>query len=201
LGGLEEFNNLQNNGLYSIAKIEWWLLKYWDYYKELKDDWVCKGNECCMYAVGHCTCIPKSEEQVFIDLYEKLDELSRYHRREDYAKKELESYNLIRSDQIKLKEWVRRNELIGADECFEFLINYLDYCTNPIHLKVWDKSLVGYDIFVDRSDFKNLIEFMEIFSDLFWVKEIYPESEILVSIKKKMKECRPEILDDTIDSE
>jgi hypothetical protein len=186
--GIKEFKSIQNKGLFSIAKIEWWLLKYWELYKDLKDDCMCRGNECCMYAIGHCTWTPKSEEQVFIDLYEKLDEFSRYHRREDYAKKELESYNLIRSDQIKLKEWVRRNELIGADECFEFLIVYHDYCENPINLKVLDNKLLGYEVFVDRNDFISLIEFMEIFSDLFWVKEIYPESEILVRIKKEMEE-------------
>ena len=38
--------------------------------------------------------------------------------------------------------------------------------------------------------------FMEIFSDLFWVKEVYPESEILLGLEKSLNENRPDTLID-----
>ena len=44
---------------------------------------------------------------------------------------------------------------------------------------------------MDRNDFKNTIEFLDIFNTFFWEKEIYPESEILVGIGKEMKESEP----------
>ena len=98
------------------------------------------------------------------------------------------------NDEVQVKQWIKSNEEVGADECFLFLIEHHDYNANPVHLVVKNVSLLGYDVFVDRSDFKHLIEFMEIFSDLFWVKEVYPESEILISCEKRMKECKTETL-------
>ena len=75
-----------------------------------------------------------------------------------------------------------------------FLIDYHDYNPNPFHLKVIDKSLLGYNVFVDRKDFENTITFLEIFTELFWNDNIYPESEILIELEKRMKESRPDVL-------
>lgn len=188
---LIDFKNLQENGIYSIEKIELLLLEYGDYYKDLKSYWVCSNKECLLKYGGFCFCKHKTDEDIFLKLYEELDELSQYHRKENYFKQELDTYFKVKDDPIELKKLIVRNEFIGADECFMFLIEYHDYCAHPIHLKILTNKLLGYEVFVDRDDFKSTIEFLDIFNTLFWEKEIYPESEILVRIKKELKESEP----------
>ena len=69
----------------------------------------------------------------------------------------------------------------------DFLIEFLNYCDKAILLRVFDKSVLGYEVFVDNKEFKNTIEFLDIFSELFWEKEIFPESEILIEAKKDLE--------------
>jgi len=193
---LIEFNSLKTKDVFSIAKVEWWLLKYKDLYSVLKSFWSCPNDGCYHETMQYCGCENRHDEYLFLELYKALDDFSTYHRREGYAQQELLLYKSIMNDEAQVKQWVMSNEKVGADECFMFLIQHHDYNANPVHLKVSDKSLLGYDVFVDRSDFKNLMDYMEIFSDLFWGKEVYPESEILLGLEKLLNENRPDTLID-----
>ena len=188
---LNEFKSFRQDNIYSISKIELWLLKYGDYYKDLKSYWVCSNKGCLLKYGGYCFCKHKAEEDKFLELFEELNKVTQYHRKENYFKQELETYFKVKDDHVKLKSLIARNEYVGADEYFMFLIEHHDYCDNPIHLKVLTNKLLRYEVFVDSNDFKNTIEFLNIFNVLFWEEEIYPESEILVRIKKEMKEIEP----------
>ena len=181
---LNEFKSLQENNLFSMAKVEWWLMKYDDYFKSLNQDWYCPNKGCSMIIGGVCFCNPKSNEFNFLELFKKLEVLSQYQRKEEYFKQELEVYYKVKDNPIKLKELVVKNEQIGCNGFFDFLIEFLNYCDNAILLGVFDQSVLGYDVFVDNKDFKSTIEFLDIFSELFWEKEIFPESEFLIEIKR-----------------
>lgn len=170
---LLEFEKLQENEVYSIAKIKSWLLKYVGPYQELKSNWNCPNLGCSYRKTKLCSCDKKPNEYIFLTLFKTLKKFSRYHQKEDYAEVELEIYTKIKVDKELVKKWVIKNEYIGTKDCFELLLCHYDYDLNPYHLLVMGKSLLGYEIFVDRKDFKNLIKFLEIFSDLFWVKKVH----------------------------
>lgn len=182
---LNEFKSLKENDLYSLAKVGWWLMKYDDYYKDLKSYWSC--DKCNLEEnFVSCTCENPNNEYVFLQLFKELEELCQYSKYENYFKAELEIYYKVKDSPKALKDLIIKNEQIGANECFSFLIDYLDYI-NPVHLNVYSKSFKDFDIYVDRKDFENTITFLEIFNELFWEDKIYPESEILLGIEKEMK--------------
>ena len=182
---LNEFKNLKENEIYSLAKVEWWLMKYESYYKDLKPDWYC--NICDLDRdFFSCSCENPSREYVFLVLFRELEEFCDFRRYENYFKGELETYYRVKDNPKALKEFVIKNEQIGANECFSFSIDYLDY-PNSVHPKVYSRSFTDFDIYVDRKDFENTITFIEIFNKLFWDDKIYPESEILLRIEKEMK--------------
>ena len=176
---LEEFKKVQENQVYTFSTIKGWLLKYVGQYQELNLNWNCPNKSCESGKGGTCITIYRSDECVFFSLFNSLLAFSKYHSRENYAKEEIKSYHKIKNDKGLLKKWVRKNEYIGTVECFELLLSHFDYDLNPVHLLITGKSLLGYEVFVDREDFKNLIKFLEIFNDLFWVKKVYPESKNL----------------------
>lgn len=190
---LNEFKSLQENNVFSMLKVEWWLMKYDDYYKQLSTDWYCPNKGCAMIVGGNCFCKSKSDEYKFLELFKSLDVLSQYQRKEEYFKEELECYYTVKDDPIKLKELVIKNEEIGLEGWWDFLLGYLNYCDNAVLLRAFEKSFLGYDVFIDNNDFKYNIEFLDLFNDLFWVEEIYPESKTLLDIKRKM-ENRPDNL-------
>ncbi|MEC3906011.1 hypothetical protein VOI54_03220 [Tamlana sp. 2201CG12-4] len=176
---LNEFKGLKKNGIYSISNIKHWILKYNGYHKSLSANWFCSNTGCRYKQTRQCHCSNKHEAYIFLELYKALSDFSKYHKREEYARCELNTYTEIKTNADLLKNWVRKNEPIGTKECFEFLLCHYDYTLNPTHLLVMGNSLLGYEVFVDSKDFKNLIAFMDIFSELFWVKRLYPESDIL----------------------
>jgi hypothetical protein len=59
-----------------------------------------------------------------------------------------------------------------------FFIDYLDYDENEQeeYLSVYVSSVKELNIFIDRQDFRNTIDFLEIFNELYWVQEILPEN-------------------------
>lgn len=183
---LNEFKSLKENDLYSLAKVEWWLMKYEDYYKDLKSYWCC--GKCNLEGdFGSCICEYPNSEFVFLQLFKELEEFCQYCKYENYFKAQLELYYKAKDNPKALKDLIINNEQIGANECFSFLIDYLDY-PNSVHPNVYSRSFTDFDIYVDRKDFENTIAFLEIFSKLFWEDKIFPESEFLINYEKEMNE-------------
>jgi len=180
LNYLIDFKNLCPNLITSISKIEWWLLKYSEFYKETyefvysqhlfaTDD----GSVIRLPPIGKPT-----DEKKFLELFKALDTICELHRNEQYFEQELTEYQKIKNSQSELKNWVAKNEHLGADKYVCFLIDYLDYDENDQeeHLNIYVSSLKELEIYIDRKDFKNTIDFLEIFNELYWVQENLPEN-------------------------
>jgi len=184
---VNEFKSLKENDLYSLAKLEWWLMKYEDYYKDLKSYWYC---DICNYDedFNSCFCENPSSENLFLVLFQELEEFCDYRKYENYFKVELETYYKVKDNPKALKELVIKNEEIAVTEFSLFFLNYYDYQFEPVHLNIYSKALQDFDIYVDFKDFDNTITFLDIFDKLFWKDNIYPESEILLRIAKAMNE-------------
>lgn len=176
---LSAFENLQHHSVFTFEKLEQWLLNFEADYKDLKYNWHCPKLGCSHKFTGHCTCVNPDDIALFLNLYRQLLEFSLYQNLEDYARSELERYQQVKNNTEKMKQWVIKNESIAVHDCFEFLMNYYSYHENPQHLLVADKELLGYQVFVETMAFRNLIQFLQLFDELFWIQKIYPESEIL----------------------
>jgi hypothetical protein len=122
-----------------------------------------------------------AQDDEFLYLYKALHTLSELHRNEEYFENQLNDYSKIKNSPSDIKDWVSKNEDLGANKYVCFLIDYLDHDEEE-HLNVYIPDSKKLDIYIDHKDFKNTIEFLKIFDELFWVQEILPES--LDKIKK-----------------
>jgi hypothetical protein len=186
-----------NEKKYSIGTIKRWLNLKWEYYKKIKDNWNC--NLCPTEKSLPCICDKPDKEYIFTLVYEKLDEIRRYHKNEEYFRKELLEYEEIKHSEVKLKIWTFKNEKFGIDDYLTFKEEYLGYeydnrentnlrvfgpnkLTLDIVPNIFRKQIgkVGkrktdFEIYIHRNDFKYTLEFIEVFCELFWVRVLLPE--------------------------
>jgi len=174
---IQEFKFYSTENIYSIDQIKYWLEQHVDLYEYAKLNWnkgSCFGDLPCSHTLNN-------DLSKFIDFYEPLKELVDKHEYESYFWLELEDYKQIKDNHSKLKEWVKRNERLGASEFILFFLDYLDYIDyseteTPYHLKVFILNFTEFDVYVDRKCFINTIAFLEVFNKLYWEDEILPES-------------------------
>ncbi|WP_149304908.1 hypothetical protein [Pareuzebyella sediminis] len=164
---IKEFEDLKEEGFYSMVKIEFWLLKYWELYKESRS--YVQTQDLLKMDDGISVRLPlfwnPKDEEKFLELYTKLDSVSEFQRNESYISKLLVEYHAIKNSQTDLKKWYNKNVSLFKDKYATFLMDYLDYDVNDKeeHLLVHVDSLKELEIDIDKSDFKNTIEFLEIF--------------------------------------
>jgi len=180
---LSHLLDLQEEGksnILSINKIEWWLLKYSENYKETYN--LIYSQNLFELADGSIVrlppCVkPTTSQEKFVELYEVLSTIADLHRNEEYFKEEIIIYHSVKDSQSELKKWITKNETFGADKYVCFFIDYLDYDEDERveHLKIFVQCIKELDIFIERRNFKHTIEFLEIFNELYWVQEILPE--------------------------
>src|SRR5690606_7778884 len=161
---VKEFESLPSDGTYSLATIEWWLLKYQDEYNRIKEE----ESKRFMYLIdGKWVRLPdyldaRTPNEKFLHIYETLNIVTEFHKEEDYFKQQMAIYKRIKNDSQKVKEWLAKNEHLGAEKYFMFSLDYFgeeDEMENEIHLHVTFLEDEGRELFVDRNDFKYTIEF------------------------------------------
>jgi len=162
-------------GVKSLKEIKQWLIENKKNAISLKEN----NNKIksCFDDMG-CSCSMNSKEAEFLSLYEQLSEISEIHKLENYAKEELKTYKIIKVNNIEVKQWLIKNEKIAGENLACFLIDYLDYSeyeNDIFHLLAYRKVEQKFEIFIQRNDFKNLIEFKELFDELYYIQKIYPE--------------------------
>jgi len=175
---LENLLKLSDNNVFKISKVEWWLLKYADFYKKSYD--FVYSQHLFKMDDGSTVRLPQfgqpTDQEKFLDLYKALDTICEFHRNEKYFKQELTEYQKIQDSQSDLKNWIAKNEDLVAEKYVCFLVDYLDYSENAEHLNIYVHTSKEIEIYIDRQDFRNTIEFLEIFNELYWEKRILPES-------------------------
>jgi len=169
---IQEFKLYSLENIYTIDQIKYWLEQHDDLYEYAKLNWN-KGSCCGGLPCGHTL---NNDLSKFNDFYKALKEIVEVHEYEAYFWQELEEYQLIKDNQLKLKEWVKRNERLGSEEFICFFPRYINYSANPYHPKVFVSDFHEFEIYVNRNCFANTIAFIEIFDKLFWEDEILPES-------------------------
>lgn len=167
-----EIQELTQSNPNSMNKIEWWLLKYRDNYKDIKNTleskhWDELDNS---LSVRLPSSLKVERNDMFINLYESLDALSTIHRLENYFKTQLLELKIIRMSENGKNKWLKKNKHLGADKLACFFIDYLDYDDDDKveHLKVFIHTAPSIKIFIQSKDFRYTIEFLEIFDKLYW---------------------------------
>lgn len=194
---MEQINNIikasrvfLNEKIIPISQVEWWLLKYSDVYKKTSD--FVYSQHLFKMDDGSIVRLPPfgepTDQDKFLDLYKALDTICEFHRNEKYFEKELTEYQKIKDSQSDLKNWIAKNEDLGAEKYVCFLVDYLDYSEKAEHLNIYVHTSKELEIYIDRQDFRNTIEFLEIFNELYWEKGILPES--LERIRNEMKKIK-----------
>ena len=175
---LKESRVFFNEKIIPISQVEWWLLKYSDFYKKTSD--FVYSQHLFKMDDGSIVRLPPfgepTDQDKFLDLYKALDTICEFHRNEKYFEQELTEYQKIKDSQSDLKSWIAKSEDLGAEKYVCFLVDYLDYSENAEHLNIYIHSSKELEIYVDRQDFRNTVEFLEIFNELYWVQEILPEN-------------------------
>ena len=172
---IKELIAIRENEIHFISQIEWWLLKNQDNYKHCRESNLSLNS--CFHDIG-CACSMNSEEIKFISIYEKLNVITEFHRLEGYAKNELIVYKNIHKDKSSIKKWLIKNEKLASEYLACFFIDYLDYSENEkdnYNLLVYRNVEQKFEIFIQRNDFENLIEYKELFDELYYIKKLYPE--------------------------
>jgi len=183
-----DLKSLMDGLILPIEKMEWWLLKYLDLYNLTKNNYIrhyYKREDGSTGSVPDDN--PLNDELFrFKSLFEALNDVGKFYKLEGYFKKENNNYNRVSSSSTEVKKWVAKNEKLGAGtwELYLFSIESLDNIDDKDEICVYNKS--NWEIYVDKETFKHTIEFFDVFVELFWIKEVYPESEILIRIKKEM---------------
>ncbi|MCB0511842.1 MAG: hypothetical protein KDE33_25110 [Bacteroidetes bacterium] len=187
---LKESRVFFNEKIIPITQVEWWLLKYSDFYKKTSD--FVYSQHLFKMDDGSIVRLPPfgepTDQDKFLDLYNALDTICEFHRNEKYFEQELTEYQKIKDSQSELKNWIAKNEDLGAEKYVCFLVDYLDYSENAEHLNIYAHTSKELEIYIDRQDFRNTIKFLEIFNELYWEKEILPES--LERIRNEMKKIK-----------
>ncbi|QYJ68805.1 hypothetical protein [Flavobacterium litorale] len=165
--------SLSLDGIYSLDKIEYWLLNYGEDYKRIKNE---KSEHFMHFIDGKWIRLPdyiqaRTPEEKFLHIYKTLNKVTEQHEHEEYFKKEMAIYKSIKNDHQKVREWLTKNEYLGADRYFMFSLDYFgeeDEMENEIHLRVTfleDKERV---LLIDRKDFQYTIEFTNTFNNNYW---------------------------------
>jgi len=177
---MEEYKNLlDENGVLSMHKSEWFLIKYEDlnelacnYFKYL---YLYKNDDDTEVR------LPDSLERLdcedFMDLYQTLQNISDVNKKKEYFKKELEYHSKITDSQEKLREWVIKNEKIGdSDKLYMYCYDW-EECAEDDIISFSTQMPDCIPIKVYEHQFLRAIKFYNIFFDLFHHQRLYPESK------------------------
>ncbi len=162
-------NLKQNKQHFSVAQIEWWLLKFEDLFQSVDSSYTTLCNKClndekigimrsCVFNPTYC---PKTDEKwAFIQLYESLDKLTQIHRDEALCKNALSEHS-----KLPLPLWFKSYSFLG-ERLQTFYWDYLDYGKeDELDKNLFISEVIHPDlsIYVDKDDFQNITQFIKLF--------------------------------------
>ncbi len=162
---IAELKDLNEQGFYTIPKVNWWLLKYSDLYKYCKENWnngSCFGELPCSHTMG-------SEEDKFRYFYENLEEVVDLHKKEPYFREQMEKLKMVRDNYPSLMQWLRQNEKLGVED---FLIFWIEWLGEDGIVDPYIREFKKINIRFRSKEFENTINFLEQFNDLYWKSEL-----------------------------
>lgn len=154
---LEELKSLSKDGIYSIDKICWWLLKYEEEYQRI--------NSIISSIPGrYPSFTPKYQDEFNLkDLYKSLEEVSVCYTNETYFEEQLKVYNEVKNNVSELENWLATNYLdIGGQQCkFTILFGDTRELTD-YSFKIHLPRALNLSVIVDSKGFQYTLQFLNI---------------------------------------
>lgn len=179
-----ELKNLGNGYSYTIAQINWWLLKYGDLHKEVLQTYNKLCDTCmelsreqlpylCLKRPDYCN--KKPQFKPFLNFFDELDKATQLHKLEAKCSMAYDEYLFLSIIEEDLKSW-----LIKYYDIFYqlggYFYRYMEF--NPEGVKtlyIVEAPDASFGVAVKEDDFMNSIRFYEVYDDLYTNKKLYPE--------------------------
>lgn len=153
-------NQLPTNQTLEVNYIKTWLADNQNYFHFLINESNCRkwskwveDNSTHIYP---CVCPIREHDCIFIETYYELEKVLELHKREDCFKLIVCEYNLIKNDSIVIKEWIEKHLKVDEELFFKPIIE----------IKTQLYPYKSLQIKLNTEDFKNIIEFQNIFNQL-----------------------------------
>lgn len=154
-----QLSEFQINQPKEVKYIKNWLADNQNYFHFLINESNCrkwsKWVEDKSTHIYPCVCPIREQECIFIEAYYELEKVIELHKRENYFKSIVCEYNLIKNDSRAIRKWLTKYQKID-EELFFKPIKDIKIQSNP------SRSLM---IKLSKEDFKNIIEFQNIFNE------------------------------------
>lgn len=161
----EILQSLKIDNFYTVPKVTWWLLKYYDLYKYCKENW----NNCSCFGELPCSHTLGSEENKFLDFYKSLEKVADLHKKEPYFREQLQLFEKVRNDSSALMKWLLHNAKLGSEEFLIFWVEWLEEEQNIVDPAI--NNWKNIKIIFREEEWKHTIKFLKVFNDLFWKLE------------------------------
>ena len=103
-----------------------------------------------------CVCSNREQDCIFIETYYQLDRVIQLHQKEEYFKILVQEYKQIASDNVATSEWFKTHKKLASEIAFDTEISIM------LELEPYKTS----KIILNENEFKNIIEFQNIFNEL-----------------------------------
>jgi len=188
---IDGLKRLLDNKFISLAKIEWWLLKYVSAYQDVISIIEAISPDYVFPSIGDRYAL----EFQLKDLYELLEEVSVCHRNEAYFKKQLALYDEVSNNVTELSSWLESHKLTASEEQIRFLDFFADNRElSGYRSKVIMPSNLDFSIRINLIEFEYTLRFLDIVERsgklvLTGIVKLVKEVEFLEEIVTKTKEC------------
>ncbi len=103
-----------------------------------------------------CICSKREQDCMFIETYYQLDRVIQLHQKDEYFNILVQEYKQIASDNVATSEWFKKHIKLASEIAFDTEISIM------LELEPYKTS----KIILNENEFKNIIEFQNIFNEL-----------------------------------
>lgn len=151
---------LQKNQPHKVEFIKNWLSENQNYFYLLLNENNCrkwsKWLEDKSTHIYPCVCPIRNQDCIFIETYYKLAEVMLLYQKEEYFKLLVKEYNELANNKNDILEWHNKHKNVASELHFDF----------EISIMIQLEPFVSSKIKLDENEFKNIIEFQNIFNEL-----------------------------------
>lgn len=103
-----------------------------------------------------CICSKREQNCIFIETYYQLDRVIQLHQKEEYFKTLVQEYKQIASDNVATSEWLKKHKKLVSETAFDTEISIM------LEIEPYKTSKIK----LNENEFKNIIEFQNIFNEI-----------------------------------
>ncbi len=154
-----------SKGSLRICRMNWWLLKYENEFKQAINETKCLKWRKWFYNEEHvypCVCSNREKLCMFIDLYRELDRLTQVQRLENYFEESFQRFQSIKDSAESIKNWMR--DIRPTISSIYLLLDQQN------HLKVRYNSNPILEVDINKNDYKYTLLCLDIFNYNMYVK-------------------------------